>query len=433
MRRRALIGAALAGLWPLRAPAQDLPVLVIGAGAAGLAAARVLADAGRAVQVIEARDRIGGRVATVRPWGAPVELGAGWVHGVRGNPLTDLARAAGERLVPQGEGLVLRDAAGQRADLARRLPRAADLVAEARAAAERRARAPSLAEAVMAHPDWRAADPLLREAVSFHVVTEIELDYGADWTDLSSWWFDAGDAYPGGDARPAGGYDRVLAPLARDLPIRLNAPVAALEATAGGVEAHLADGTRIAGAAAVVTLPLGVLKAGAVRFTPELAPARRRAIERLGMGLLTKLFLAFDRPFWEPDAHWLGLPGTSHPLWVADGATLIGLQAGSVAELAERQPDAARAAAALADLRRAYGAAVPAPRHIAAARWRDDPHARGAYSFVPPGATPEDRAALAGPDWDGRLILAGEATSANHPATVHGAVLSGRQAARRLI
>lgn len=440
MRRRGLIGGALAaGLLAGRGAAQDLPVLVIGAGAAGLAAAQALRQAGQAALVLEARGRIGGRVATSRAWpDAPVELGAGWVHGVRGNPLTALAAQAGVALHPQGMAQALRDRAGRRRDdLEPLLARAADLVAAARARAEGWARDAPLSAAVARHPAWSAADAELRAAVRFLVETEIEQEFGADWTDLSAWWFDAAGDLPGGDARPLAGYDRLLAPLAAGLDLRLGARVLRLRAAPGGVVAELAGGGQVAGRAAVVTLPLGVLKAGAVAFDPPLAAPRQRAIERLGMGLLTKLVLRFERRFWDAGADWLGLWGAAHAAWVdatAPGGppVLLGLRAGAAAAADERLAPHDRAAAALADLRAAFGAAVPAPLAVQASRWHDDPFARGAYSFHPPGSTPDDRAALAGADWDGRLAFAGEAASPDHPATVHGAVLSGRAAAAAL-
>src|SRR6185312_17299947 len=97
------IGAGLAACGsegPNAPPRGIKPVLVIGAGMAGLGAARSLADAGWPVRVIEARDRIGGRVCTNRDWGVPLDMGASWIHGTTGNPLTELAQQAGVRTVP---------------------------------------------------------------------------------------------------------------------------------------------------------------------------------------------------------------------------------------------------------------------------------------------------------------------------------------------
>jgi monoamine oxidase len=287
------------------------------------------------------------------------------------------------------------------------------------------------------HPDWARADADLRAAVRFHVETEIEQEYGADWSVLSAWWFDAAEALPGGDARPLAGYDRLLAPLAAGLDALLGTRVLRLRAVPGGVVAELAGGGQVTGRAAVVTLPLGVLKAGAVAFDPPLAAPRQRAIDRLGMGLLTKLILRFERRFWGDGVDWLGLWGADHAAWVdatAPGGPpmLLGLRAGAAAAADERLAPTDRAAAALADLRAAFGTAVPAPVAVQASRWHDDPLARGAYSYHPPGSVPADRAALAGPDWGGRLVFAGEAAAPDHPATVHGAVLSGRAAAAAL-
>ncbi|MEY4984936.1 MAG: hypothetical protein RIR62_3202, partial [Pseudomonadota bacterium] len=99
--RRSVLASALSA--PLAAPlvarAADAPVVVVGAGIAGLTVASELAAGGRAVVVLEARDRIGGRIFTSRAWpDLPVDMGASWIHGVTGNPVTALARAAGARM-----------------------------------------------------------------------------------------------------------------------------------------------------------------------------------------------------------------------------------------------------------------------------------------------------------------------------------------------
>lgn len=442
MRRRAFIGAVSAGLalpGVLRGQGA-LPVLVIGAGMAGLSAARVLADAGEPVRVIEARERIGGRIATVREGPDRIfELGASWVHGLSGNPLVGLARAAGARLLPTGSGAEVRDLSGRtRADLAALMPEAHELITRARIAALGYGRDLGLRAAIRRSPHWAAAGDDLRAAVDLYLTTEIEADYAADADALSAWHFDSGAGFEGADALIGGGYDRLVLHLAQGLDILTGAPVAALVLDGDGVSAHLADGRRLEGRAALLTLPLGVLRAGSVRFAPALAPARLRALGRLRMGVLNKLILQFDRPFWDAGAEWLSLAGAGDAAWFsawpATGqAVLTGFRAGQGAVADEGLDTAARAARALAALRAAYGPDVPAPRAVRATRWHADPFARGSYSYLPPGATPEDRLALGGADWGGRLVLAGEACEPDHTATVHGALISGRAGAEALL
>jgi monoamine oxidase len=414
-------------------------VLVIGAGAAGLAAAQLLKRSGASPIVIEARGRIGGRIATSRLWPqTPVELGAGWVHGQNRNPLVALAETARVGLLRQGTRQVLRDLSGRRReDMAPLLARAERIVHEARVSAETAAQDRALASVVQSHPAWPEDGTALAAALAFHVTTEIEHEFAADWSTLSAWWFDAAEVYTGGDTRPAGGFDRVLAPLADGLDLRLGAQVRAVSRTGTGVEVRLSDGARLHGRGAVVTLPLGVLQAGTVAFDPPLAPMRRRAIGRLAMGQMTKLALRFDHRFWERDADWLGLLGAAHASWVdatepGGAAVLVGFKAGAAARVAEGLPLAQRVGAAMTDLRAAYDGRVPEPTGAQASRWHADPFARGAYSFLPPGSIPEDRSQLGGLDWDGRLAFAGEACTQAHPATVHGALETGRAAAAAL-
>ena len=199
--------------------------------------------------------------------------------------------------------------------------------------------------------------------------------------------------------------------------------------------------------AVVVTLPLGVLKAGVVRFNPPLPPRKQSAIDRLGFGALNKVLLLFPHAFWEDlegrrDFWGVCAPtsrrrGEGFQFWNLQRCTgqpmLLVLHAGRAAcrdGAPTRDEDAVEAT--LEYLRGIFGAdAVPAPTQQVVTRWDEDPYARGVYSHVALGATSRDYDLMAEPLWDDSLLWAGEATCRAHPATVAGAFISGlREAAR---
>ena len=186
-------------------------VVVVGAGVAGLAAARELADAGAEVVVLEARDRIGGRIFTDRSTGQPVDLGASWIHGVRGNPVVPLA---GRRHPFDYENAELFERGRTVA-----WPSLDRLLRRAAAYGER------LDEDVPLAVGLRRAGARGRR-VEQAIVTEIEHEYAADVEDLSLWWWYEGDAFGGGDALLPEGYDAVPRRLARGLDVRLGEPAA---------------------------------------------------------------------------------------------------------------------------------------------------------------------------------------------------------------
>ena len=191
----------------------------------------------------------------------------------------------------------------------------------------------------------------------------------------------------------------------------------------------------------VVTLPLGVLKKGSVVFRPALPESKRLAIARLGMGLLDKLWLRFPRAFWGArDNDLIGFVGANRGAWaetvdfqhVLGKPVLLCFQAGSVARTAEALPDDRIVASAMEWIRAAFGSDAPDPVASQRTRWAADPFAFGSYSFFANGSTPRDVEALAA-SVGGRVFFAGEATSSNHPATVHGAFASGLRAAQELL
>ncbi|MEO7913287.1 MAG: NAD(P)/FAD-dependent oxidoreductase [Roseiflexaceae bacterium] len=427
---------------------MDADVLVIGAGAAGLAAARMLADAGRRVIVLEARTRIGGRVWTDRSFAAiPVERGAEFIHGDQADSWALVRRAGlhtesfsrwqGRRVVAEDGRLAGDELLHARADLQRVFTLEQQLAAY---------QGPDCSLA-----DWLVANaysPLaahiadLRLAHSNcatpHTISVAELVHELKIADKGP-----------DDFHILDGYDRVLALLADGLDIRLGMEVTAIRWGEDGVQVMTRAGALEATPThpftpsplqsfqaphAVITLPLALLQAGAVAFDPPLPAAKRAAINALTMAPAMKLLLRFDQRFW--DAEMTFLSGRDPvPVWWTihrDQPLLTGFVTG---------PRAARLAAhgtegaleqGLAALTAIFG---DAPRRLFAAGevvdWAADEWARGGYSSVPPGAYGQ-RAVLAQPA--GTLHFAGEATVyANNPATVHGALHSGERAAREIV
>jgi len=440
--RRSLLAASLAvAVSPSRA-ARSGRVAVIGAGMAGLACARRLAAAGYETVVLEARDRIGGRIRTDRRWpGMAVDLGASWIHGVSGNPVTALASEAGARRAATSyDASIAYDSRGRVVDIDADVARMEGLIEEAREAVEDFDEDVSLKDAIEAHPRYRRLDERGRMLLDHVVNAQYELEYAGDRSELSAWSVDEDEGFGGGDALFPGGYDAVAAFLARGLDIRLGAVVDAVSIAGKGATVRLSGGQSLAVDHVVVTVPLGVLKAGGIAFEPKLPAGHREAIERLGFGVLEKTCLRFDKPFWPRDVDWIEFVAGRRGEWTewlsvtrATGAPLlVGFQGGAAARALASLDDRAIVDAALAALRAMFGADVPPPSGAVVTRWAADPFARGAYSFNAMGSDGSTRQALAQPV-EGRLFLAGEAISARHFATTHGAYLSGLAAADAIL
>ncbi|MFZ4518731.1 MAG: FAD-dependent oxidoreductase [Microthrixaceae bacterium] len=272
-------------------------VAVVGAGAAGLAAGAALRDTHRVV-VFEARDRTGGRVWTDRSVGYPVELGAGWIHGPEGNPLTELAARAGVATVPmQWDSDRTVDRRGRVIDTTAAEERLDELLVDAATAAERSERDTPLGELLAAAADRAGLSARERDEVDRAAVRSIEGEFAADLGELSGWWWDEGEPFPGGDVLVVGGYDRILAPLGEGLDVRTGTPVRAVRWDDRGARVAL-DGDAVDAAAAVLTVPAPVLLAGVPALDPPLPAGWRDALGRLGVGVLDKVVLAWPTAFW---------------------------------------------------------------------------------------------------------------------------------------
>ncbi len=444
LSRRSILGRTLAGLAvfglasPTHAKMAGKSVAVIGAGMAGLAAAGALARAGADVTIYEARTRIGGRVLTSTLWpDLPCDLGASWIHGPIGNPIKKLAKAAGAATVRTRYESSAAFAGGKTVyneidpwewtEVAR--------VAAMRAPADM-----SLKDALIAQRVMKVKTATDIEVLAANVHLAIEHEYGGDWGSLSARYFDMGEEFAGEDVLFPEGYGALATYAAKGLTIKTGAEVTRLTPLDKGVKIEFEGGQSIRADAAIVTLPLGVLQSGRVAFDQPLARKRQAAIDTLGMGLLNKVFLRFDKELDLPAVDWfekLDAPRKLFPEWVnlahvLGAPALLGFNAAASADDLERASDNETASAATDALRAMFGSRFPAPIASQITRWRADPLALGSYSFHAVGAAKSARDDLAGGDWDGRVVFAGEACSADHPSTVHGAWMSGLEAAREV-
>jgi monoamine oxidase len=321
-------------------------VAVLGAGVAGLAAARALHDAGYSVVIFEARDRIGGRVDTVRTdtWPIPIELGASWVHDVAAS---DLAETLSNLNINTADfdydndttlftGGVTQDS----------LDSATDAIESAIESVDGAESDMSIAAAIAASGE--TTNPL-----ALNHIEEVELasEYGANADELSAWW-GTEEGSQGDDLLVVGGYGGLADDLAEGLDIRLNTAVGTVSWNDNGVELVVIDGAPLACDRVVVTVPLGVLAAGDVSFNPPLPDTHQNAIDTMRMGLLDKVWFVFPEQFWSNESliwNRIDEPGTPFREWynlapLTGKPVLLALHGGRTARAwAERSDDDVRA------------------------------------------------------------------------------------------
>ncbi len=405
--------------------------LVVGAGVAGIAAARALQARGLSCLVLEAKDRIGGRAYTDA---TGFDHGASWLHQANDNPLTGFAEALGFETVDHDK---LRQrllfTKGRFATTAERHAFAAAedhfwRVIEAAAADGAPDRPASDAA-----PEGGRFDPLVAHWEGAQICA-------AELSRMSLHDFVA-TALDGPNLLLRRGLGTLVSTLAEGLPIRLNAPVMQLDWSGNHVEASGAFG-RIRAQAAIITVSTGVLAQGGITFTPDLPAEKRAAIKALPLGLLNKLAFPIPPgvlPEFGPFASLrrdIATPGDRPISWIArpfGAPVMLAFIGGSLAWELSRAGKQATEAHARAEFARVFGAEAAAalgPPIIT--DWGEDPHFLGSYSHAIPGGQAARRV-LGEPLADGRLIFAGEACHPRFAATVAGAWLSGKAAARLIL
>ncbi|KAL4200624.1 hypothetical protein AMTRI_Chr02g212090 [Amborella trichopoda] len=424
--------------------------IVIGSGFAGLAAARVLHDASFQVVVLESRNRIGGRVYTDHSFGFPVDMGASWLHGVcKENPLAPLIgrlglplyRTSGDNSVLYDhdlESYALFDMDGHQVpqELVTEVGKLFEsILKETIKVREENSEDMSVQQAFSIVLERR---PDLRQEGLAHKVLQwylcrMEGWFATDADNLSLKSWDQEELLAGGHGLMVRGYCSVINTLAKGIDIRFGHRVIKISRHYHGVRVTVENGKTFIADAAVVAVPLGVLKANSIKFEPRLPEWKEAAISDLGFGNENKIALHFDKVFW-PNVEFLGVvapttyecsyflnlhKATGHPV-------LVYMPAGRLAHDIEKMSDEAAANFAVLQLKRILPSASD-PIQYLVSHWGTDVNSLGSYSYDAVGKPHDLYERLRIPV--DNLFFAGEATSMSYPGTVHGAFSTGLMAA----
>jgi monoamine oxidase len=427
----------------LAAGAAKKRILVIGAGLAGLAAARELQKQGHDLVIVEARERIGGRTWTSTKWDdAAVDLGASWIHGVDGNPLTTIAQQINAQFrLSNYDSAINYDTSGQpfSTQTETRVEELQGKVQDALTQAQQAEKDLSV-DAVIATAfknDNLSADD--QRLLNFILNGTIEQEFAGSTQELSAQWYDDAAAFAGDDGIFLQGYRLLVDYLSSGIEIKFGQIVQEIDWSEAQIRVrtnqteHLADYV-------IVTVPLGVLKSENVKFTPALPQANQNAIAQLGMGVLNKCYLRFAQAFWPSDVDWLEYVSAQPGEWTEwvsllrthNLPVLLGFNAADQGRRIEAWSDDEIIASAMQTLRTIFGDSIPDPLDSQITRWASDPYAFGSYSFNPVGYTPALRKDLAKPLGQ-KVFFAGEATEPQHFSSAHGAYLSGLRAANEIL
>jgi len=432
--------------------------IIIGAGISGLSAASTLLEGGvDDFVILEARERIGGRIKHEGRFQCGIDLGASWIHGVQGNPLLSVAEKLDLRLdithnanLTGSDGFKVYGSDGVILDSV--------LEASARRKFEElNTKAREILDGMENEKDVSVAQLFALAA------DRIPYRFADDEKDLLN-WFKSGiegwensnvdqisardhmieedtTAYGGGDAFLVNGYTPIIQHLASKLEsnIKLGHEVLSVIYNDNGVRVVTNHGEFEADYV-LVTVPLGVLKAGSIVFVPPLPRKKQRAIENIGFGLMNKIVLQFPDYFWDPEAEGFGYVSKTHGEFsfflniarLTKKPILMCFIAADFAYEVENWSDQAVVDRIMVVLRSIFGRErqLPPPCMTSITRWKADPFSRGSYSFIKAGCTTKDVRNLGKPV--GRLRFSGEATF-KRVGYVHGGYITGQREAQRIL
>jgi monoamine oxidase len=420
-------------------------IIVIGAGMAGLTAAKLLHESGFDVLILEAQSHIGGRTYTKEINGENIDTGATWIEMFKGNPMTKIAKAYGIEVVKDSdEPVVAWDE--KTSSFVENLEHYAELAEKTWDKAikffkKKRGdkKVADFLDSYLAKQNWSDEEQYY---VKFIFKIWIEIDYAGKLDEVSlvdEYFIDTFKDKNDENALLIGGYKTIIDKIKKGLNIQLETIVETIDYRRETLEIKTNQGIFDCDKV-IFTASLGVLKSNVIRFRPKLPKVKRKAIKTLGFGFAEKIILTFEERFWNDSKFILNLNegenGLEFPS-ISDftetvGCPTLGIYySAKYAEWLMQYSDEDILKKILTTLEKIFNQQNLQPTDYHISRWTTDPHFKGAYSFSNSDKTLDDIRTLGKPV-DGRLFFAGEATSVDGQGYAHGALMSGIREAKRL-
>lgn len=433
----------------LYAATNELPIVVIGAGSSGLSTAKTLQEAGKKVIVLEARDRVGGRVNSQQFKDYTVDLGASWIHGIDGgNPLWEIVQKNhiktkvynyDQSTFFHKNGKAFTDKEYQVFEkfiekIEEELPTFPSTVSADEAIKTILNR---MDLTTTLFPDKEA----LKQSLYGYYVYSATDPFASSLDKLSSHYMEFEGFFPGDEVVFPNGYSQVMHALAKDLDIKTNVQVKEINYNDENVDIIDQNQQHYLASKVVVTVPLGVLKKNVIQFKPELPTEYKEAIQKIGFGSFNKVFLEFDKPFpfntknlkndiyFNYKGQWFNILDMSKPYQKPMYLILFG---GPYAEWINTASDKEVWEFLHTGLTETFKNVPQKPKNMIVTRWGNDPYAYGSFSYSTPEFNYNVVHTLQQPIQN-KVYFAGEHTSFEYSSTVHGAYLSGQDAAKKIL
>ena len=410
-------------------------VLIVGAGISGLAAAKKLKQSGFNVTILEAQDKIGGRLKTNRSLGIAFDEGASWIHGINENPMTSLAEQAGmDTFHTNDNSFISYDFGGTiRSD-----------IAYATAEDEFYSILENLMNNGNVNQSFETVFNTLHPTLvnnrlwKFFLSTYLTFDTG-DLNNLSSLLYNEGKTFTGEERISTNGYDTIPNYLANGLNILLNQRVSKIDYSFTQVKVTH-NGIISEADYVLVTVPLGVLKANMINFNPNLPIIKQNAIQKVGMNCVNKFLLTWDTVFWDDEQYISYTPETRdkfnyfvnvkkfHP----NVNALMTFAYADYARETETMSDSEIIDEIMNHLKDIYGNSIPNPTNLLRTKWQANENSYGAYSYTAIETEMQHFNDLA-EEINDKLFFAGEHTNIDYFSTAHGAYLSGIREADKIL